>query len=49
MPRSGFLEPSVARGAAGRADSQINVVCRGPVNGDVITLRAIDVLLSVRC
>ncbi|WP_419193925.1 hypothetical protein, partial [Novipirellula herctigrandis] len=24
-----------AHGAAGRADSEINVVCRGPVNGDV--------------
>ena len=31
---------SVAHGAAGRAGSEINVVCRGPVNGDVSQLAA---------
>ena len=32
-PRSGFLEQTVALGAAGRADLGIHVVRRGPVNG----------------
>ncbi|WP_419193922.1 hypothetical protein, partial [Novipirellula herctigrandis] len=37
-----------AHGAAGRADSEINVVCRGPVNGDVIALRLEHFLTSRR-
>ena len=33
---SGLLEQRDAHGAAGRAVSEIKVVCRGPVNGAVI-------------
>ena len=29
-------EQSVAHGAAGRADSEVDVVRRGPVNGNVV-------------
>lgn len=40
--RGDVAEQTVAHGAAGRADSELNVVRRGPVNGGVIRLERLD-------
>ena len=43
---SGLLEQTVAHGAAGRADSEVNVDRRGPVNGSDYEVLGLQVTVA---